>query len=268
MANRWTKDEDLLIINNYLKIKNKDISNILNRTIDAVQQRAAKLGLSTNHGRVNKHFVDSNYFENLNIENCYWAGFIAADGCINKRKMSKSLAIGLQKLDREHLEKFKSNISFSGNITEISRKAFSEEKTYHLSRLEIFDTKICDDLERNFNIISNKSLILQPPNLTGDLALSYICGYSDGDGSIGWGKSATCISGKYFIWQMAGTYQVLDWIKTKITEFCSPSCDISIIKSNNIFTLRYSGKEANRICSLFHKFNLPYLERKWRKIYE
>ena len=62
-----------------------------------------------------QHNVNDDFFNNPNILNCYWAGFIAADGCIGRRN-NNVLSIGLSSKDKQHLETFKNNINFSGPI--------------------------------------------------------------------------------------------------------------------------------------------------------
>ena len=54
-----------------------------------------------------KYNLNDSFFshENLTIDSCYWAGFIAADGNIAKNK--KQITISLQHDDKTHLIKFK-----------------------------------------------------------------------------------------------------------------------------------------------------------------
>ena len=57
-----------------------------------------------------KYNVNDNFFEKTDVLNCYWAGFIAADGCIIEGKKQNQLSIGLAKKDFNHLNLFKNDI--------------------------------------------------------------------------------------------------------------------------------------------------------------
>jgi hypothetical protein len=57
--------------------------------------------------------LNTAYFSEPTIRNSYWAGFIAADGCLTRKG---ALRIALSIKDREHLEKLKSELNFSGPI--------------------------------------------------------------------------------------------------------------------------------------------------------
>ncbi len=49
---KWTTEEDQLVLDKYHKIPNSDLSLLLNRTIDAIQQRGIKLGFAPSAKRV------------------------------------------------------------------------------------------------------------------------------------------------------------------------------------------------------------------------
>jgi hypothetical protein len=120
---------------------------------------------------------DENFFSVPNILNSYWAGFIAADGCI-RGYHDHYLSLGLSKKDISHLEKFKRDLRLSNKITIYDK---------HNSCITgLSSNKICDDLKNNFNITPRKSKTLKPPNIKNKTnILSFIAGYIDGDGSVG-----------------------------------------------------------------------------------
>ena len=103
---RWTKIEDMILIQNYT-IKNiEELQTLLpNRSKKAIFSRASSLGL--------KHYTyDKNYFGEINTHNkAYWVGFLSADGYITtKYRWGVELKIDdithLEKLNNE-LKKFK-----------------------------------------------------------------------------------------------------------------------------------------------------------------
>jgi hypothetical protein len=81
---RWTENEDNLITMNYAKTPIEHLCNLLpKRTKSAIRTRAKKLGASLRAGEKQRIYsVNENYFASPTIDNCYWAGYIAADGCL------------------------------------------------------------------------------------------------------------------------------------------------------------------------------------------
>lgn len=264
---KWTDIEDTIIKENYSSTHAKKLLLLLpDRTANSIRIRARYLSVPGKIYSPRLYSINSNYFEVPNLQNCYWAGFIAADGCIYQRYNSKILSIGLQASDLCHLERFKNDTEFEGKIS--SSKPKIKDKEYFCRKIEIHDDKICDDLTNNFKITQRKSLVLQPPNLIGNLALAYICGYSDGDGSMMWRTVEDCLNHKSFKWSFAGTYDVLNWCKNILDIHFQYKNNIQICKTGNICTFSYNGYKAIEMCKELHKLDLPYLKRKWDKIYE
>ena len=135
-----------------------------------------------------KYNVNDCFFETPNIVNCYYAGFIAADGCIRKYKgkfvETYSLSFGLSIKDKDFLIKFLNTINYEGTIR------YYENKGRKYVGVEIKSNKICEDLRNNFNITERKTHTLCPPSLFGkNLIDAFICGYIDGDGSVYFSKN-------------------------------------------------------------------------------
>lgn len=195
----------------------------------------------------NPHF-NQDYFAVPNLENSYWAGFIAADGCIYRRaKGTRTLSIGLQLKDKQHLINLKSRIG-AGSLSDV--KHYNENgRTYHSVTFLVYSDKICNDLGSNFNIYPQKSLTLSPPTLKGDLALAYIAGYIDGDGSYTRSNNRPVIS-------IVGTAEVLQWI-----------ANIAGVEKNprnhkNIHEMTLHGNDAINVRKSFEQLDLPLLDRK------
>ncbi len=110
------------------------------------------------------------YFSNPNTErSAYWAGFIAADGCIvDYTNRQHTVKIGLSNIDTSHLEKL--NIG-------IPVRLYRNE-----CWVEIPSNKIVKDLLK-YNITPRKSLtLLFPTNIRNKYIHHFIRGYIDGDG--------------------------------------------------------------------------------------
>lgn len=143
------------------------------------------------------HTHNDYFFKDDNELSFYWAGFIAADGCIGQRTKSKNgiktlsesyaLSMGLGVKDKEHVEKFKNHIQTTAPIgIYLVKHSVQNPKWNDTEKAEIKITsqKIFTDLMR-FNITQRKSLTCTFPEWTLDNKLlnHFMRGYFDGDGS-------------------------------------------------------------------------------------
>lgn len=187
-----------------------------------------------------------NFFSKPNLLNSYWAGFIAADGCIDDTKYSKKLKITLAHKDRNHLFRLKKYINYSGKIYR-----------HQFSVIELVSNKLCEDLRKNFNITPRKSLTLKPPKgLTKRQTLAYIIGYIDGDGYIGVIDNTKRI-------KILGTKFVLNWIRKQLLQHEKQLTDVKKY-DKNVYTFYIYGKKASNITKLLNSIKVPKLKRKWR----
>ena len=180
----------------------------------------------------------ADFFSIPTIENCYWAGFIAADGCISSPEgRSKRLSFNLARTDKDHLVKFQKSVG-AGKIYD------TESVSYFLHS----DT-VCNDLEKVFKITPRKTFTLEPPDLSGDFATAFIAGLIDGDGSYTKNGNRPTLS-------LVGNKEMLFWVKESL------SLENNIFKTGNIYGIAVHGDKAILIRQRFHKLNLPLLERK------
>jgi hypothetical protein len=202
---------------------------------------------------LNKH-----YFSVPNLENCYWAGFIAADGCLWTR--GDAVEISLQEADVDHLKLLAKHVGFNGPI-EKCKHAGSFPTTQCRYRLTFYKSQVWHkDLGVNFNVTPRKSLTLQPPPLSGEFALAFIIGYIDGDGCFSY-----CKRDHLNIFTVDGTQQMLEWIKTIFdNEF--PSNNISVVRQSTKgkqCIYRFSGERADRMKNKLSQLQTPKMYRKW-----
>lgn len=139
--------------------------------------------------------VDDFFFNIPNELNSYYAGFIAADGCICSRNRDKrTLKIGLSSKDSKWLKTFKEKIKSESPI-----KNRIQKKIYEITEISITSKQIVDDLKSNFNVVPRKSLILEPPFIKEqNLKYAFICGYIDGDDTIFLSKRKNGINKTFF----------------------------------------------------------------------
>jgi hypothetical protein len=106
------------------------------------------------------------------MESAYWAGFLAADGCVDKNRIRLYLGI----IDVGHLHKFKAFLK--------SRHKVAESTNYNRCSFEFSNKTIRSDLESLYLITPRKSLVLEFPEISEELLPHFIRGYFDGDGTL------------------------------------------------------------------------------------
>ena len=242
---KWTEEEVEIIISNYNKITYKEINKLLpTRTVFQIRNKANYMGLCSQNN-LRKYSVNKQYFKKLNVQNCYWGGFIAADGNI----YNKRLSIGLAHKDKHLLEKLVENMQYTNPV-----KEYKDRVSVTLNCQEVVN-----DLRENFNIVERKSNTLLPPTklIEEKLILSFIKGVIDGDGSV-WGKRLV----------VYGTKPLLDWIKVNFDNII-PKSNYKIAEVRHIKRYLYyysiSGKRFEFICNKFLSLNTYQLDRKWNK---
>lgn len=223
------------------------------------------------------YIFDEDFWKNITPLTCYWAGFIAADGCLLNIKnksggLSKRFTLSLSTKDLKHLELFKKTIKSSHPIKFYQKKSPSSDNMTYQCFLSInCAEKWFEDLEKNFNIVPNKTHILPPPNiLNKELEFSYLIGYIDGDGHITvpdhkvFGKSLT-------IGLSSSSIKILSYFEELIEKHfpynrLSKKRNInSACESGNCKRYSLAGIKAAQIFNALKDFDLPKLDRKWGK---
>lgn len=276
VCKRWTEEEHELLRQTYCRhsrIANiKNIHNVLpRRQVKSIYNRGKLLGLSRHY----IHSANLEFFADPNLLNSYWAGFIAADGCVTAKQTVK---ISLHTKDRGHLENFVKDVDFTGLVTDQIRvrsdKAFGKNSpTIESSTVSISCAPSwIIDLDRNFQVTRRKSLTLEPPlALNLECSLAFIAGYFDGDGSV-------CIrnmKGKYLRLAISfvGTKAVLEWIKTVLEDFIPlqerEGCKVQQKNprwnepgENPLYSYSLTGRRALILGQKFLELSIPLLERK------
>lgn len=208
--------------------------------------------------------VNQNFFDEPNLLNYYWAGFIAADGCVRGHPRNQ-LRIKLQFRDRNHLSQFSHDCLFEGGVKD------TPDKTQ--SYVEICGVKnwVCT-LKENFNIIPNKTHVLEPPNLVVlEHMWSYIIGLIDGDGSI-YFEIDRSLKPRIRL-SFNGTESVLVWVRTLFDSYFpqrkkryNPSQVLKRPGTKTTYNYRLSGERAIESLSFLSNFDVPKLYRKWSKV--
>lgn len=265
----WTKEEEDLIrdLSNKMSFKEME-KHIIGRAADSIKVRASKLKIKNNfvHKKYNKN---ESFWETPSPINCYWAGFIAADGCINENK--NFLAIEISIMDIAHLEKFKEQTGFTGKITQRQVRYSGDENspTTTAVALRIHSCeKWINDMKKNFNLCQNKTRVLRGPNLDDDyLKLCFLLGFLDGDGCLCWVKDKK--EGYPLIKFTSSSLSILNWIK----EFMDKHFKVSFLKIDpknsikpykNHLIYKIIGLRAAKFFEFASEIDVPKLDRKWK----
>lgn len=266
MINSWSSEEisklkQLMGIMSFEKMTNQ----FSKRTKMSLVHKADKLGLSNNY-HPRQYYFNEEFWKELDLINCYFGGYLAADGYIDKR----SVLLSLSTKDLSVSEELKRVSGYTGPIKTYFRKNYKKETLKRVSTLGINTVgRWITDLEKHFNIVPAKSLILKPPQLLNDLLIfSYLIGYIDGDGWIILKKDGRPILGI-----VSGSYNLIYWIKNFLDKYfpigvrndknskIAQGTKKGIKK--NCFYFTFSGSKAAKIIDFLRQFPIFKLDRKW-----
>jgi len=220
--------------------------------LESIRKHFIKLGID--YDKRKKFYQNDNFFSVDNEKSWYWAGFIAADG--NIEKGSNRIKIELSTKDKRHLEKFRDDIESNYEIRDkvkINIPKLKKEK-YSYSRIRFNSDKMVKGLKR-FGICPAKSLIYKIPEniINHNLFPHFLRGLIDGDGSVDTGI------------MLCGSHESMN----QIYNFLCNKLDIPKIKSGfkvigSISIMKFSKMEsAKKIINYCYKNPTVYLDRKY-----
>ncbi len=200
---------------------------------------------------------DTTFFQNVNEKSAYWAGWIAADGNIDKKHFG--LKANISKKDSIIFDRLIEDIGYSGHIIKSSKP---NQVSLHISNFKR-NAMLLKDI---YNITPRKSFTLQPPKLFSiNHIKAFIVGYIDGDGCIRYRKNGNKLE---ILLDIVGTKELLEWIKQIFNSVIPPIRSPLKLRhhGNNIYSYRITGKRAARILMWLNEVPVKKLERKWEKI--
>lgn len=245
-----------LLRERYLTHSLSELASLLGVSISTVSTTMRRLGLTKTKS------LNNSFFNSENLLGCYWAGFLAADGCVRKQKKSdgRELSISLQEKDVNQIIQLKKDIeAYDFDLVYSQRGHNKTGKMTGQYAIYLTISKQCfEDLSNNFSIVPVKSLTLLPPKISNHQnKLAFIKGYIDGDGCIVKHKNSS-----YVEVSCLGTFELLSWIAKTLNLTNQP---LKKDKNNdkNTFRLNIKNSVAKAV-----KNSIPYrgLERKWDKI--
>ena len=244
----------------------------LNTTEHAVRARLIEYNIHMKSvGGQHLYECDDNFFSHDTPESFYWAGFIAADGCVRSGKKS-GILLAIVIKDTGHLDKFKRIIGYSGPIHKYTIKDnyFRGRilKKSEFENITIHSSKIFNDLSR-FNIVPRKTKVYFIPEWLENhhLVSHFLRGYVDGDGCWSEGGGGRRHS---LILSCCGTKKCINSIVKIFSENCGTDGNKTIFFDNYIYNVYYSGNlQLIRLRDFLYKdsYELIYMDRKKKIAY-
>lgn len=231
------------------------------RSRRAVCTQAGRLGLGGSYMHAANHL----FFEEPTPLASYWAGFIAADGCICPK--NNSIVISLCADDAAHLERFRQDVGYAGPVRMWTATGGYKPGAMYAGVSVYAVPEWLSALADNYRIGPRKTKTLMPPELNETNSAAYIAGFLDGDGSIhaslnSWSPGSLTIS-------VGGRRAILEWIKAWF-DLWAPRrynirpANVSKVK-RNFWHYGVSGGRATAIWEKFSAMGLPLMQRKWGK---
>jgi hypothetical protein len=198
---------------------------------------------------------DRRFFASMNEDSAYWAGFLAADGCLSPRR--RMVQVYLARRDRGHLEKLAAALGYTGSIVDSKPVNNFAPDGAALSRITLCHAReMIEDLNQHFRVTPRKTYNLEPPVLPRPFARHFLRGLVDGDGSIY--RNAR----NYLCVALRGTVSILEWAKRQVDEVCPHFRAAQVVYSGGYPEYRVGASRAEKLCLWLYADAHTSLDRK------
>lgn len=228
----------------------------LRRTLGSMNQKCKRLGLQFNGWEhVNRRIiVNDQFFTELSVRSAYWAGLLAADGCV-----SKDVTIELKVVDEVVLQQFMSELGHTGVLMYRTMANVDGRGLY--AALRFRSRQITDDLREKYRITPRKSLTLGPPELKNtEHILAYICGLFEGDGHIKISERNGLMA------QICtGSLELINWLQQMMLGL-EVKCSFRQVDTQafKLYELTWCGGNAERLLNALTGAVDGAMDRKWK----
>lgn len=215
-----------------------------------------------------KYSFNKDFFKEETEKAFYWAGFIAADGCvrIKKSKYSQLPTLEIVSADHEHLIKFMSDID---TVKPVYRSVYGyskiDNRKLYRSHISLHSENILNDLDNKFNIRPKKTHNHDfPLNIKEHFMLRhFLRGYFDGDGGFYLNTSGDTTQ---MTVRICGTIEFLTDFKECIEEGADIVSASKPYMYNGQGALNYCGNRmVSRIAHFLYDDSDVYLDRKLKQ---
>jgi hypothetical protein len=204
-----------------------------------------------NGGNSRKNTFDYGFFDELTPKTAYWAGFIFADGNINKSGYATTVSLELGCADKNHLQQFVQDINYSGEIRTRARKP-RDMVSISLAHWGLDATLL------KWGVIPRKSYNFIPPEIPTDLLPHFLRGWVDGDGNVVADKFKERIV-------ITGNQLALEWFQKTMVELgYKGTSKINSLTRTKAVQLWFRGNlQTREVMGILQAGTSFGLERKW-----
>lgn len=240
---------------NYLELKNTGITRAqIAEKFNMPDWKLKKLIATNRWGKIAPTIGNETLFDEYDEYSCYWAGFLAADGCVDSKNR---IRVMLKYDDITHLEKFR-------DILESTHTISSNTDKYNRCSLEFTNPYIREILELNYNIIPNKTDKLQLPSIPLKYMRHYIRGYFDGDGSICESYSnKNSVTASLYATFCSGSLEFSKALFKYLQEYLGLGGHYQEFNTANKWQLKYNTNDAKILLKYMYENSNVYLDRKY-----
>lgn len=241
---------------NYLEIKQTGVSRAAMAEYFGIPDwKLKKLIAANGWGTKRPTIGNEGGFDEYSEESCYWAGFLAADGCVDTKHRVRVM---LKYDDINHLEKLKSFLQSTHAIS-------SNTDKYNRCSFEITSAHICDMLELNFNIVPNKTDKLKfPTHIPNKYLVHYLRGYFDGDGSICESFSnKNSITATIYATFASGCREFSERLFSYLNTTIGLGGHLQEFTDSIKWQLKYNTNDAKTLLTYMYEDSNVYLDRKY-----
>lgn len=214
-----------------------------------------KMGVNANRGGgVRRYPLNESFFDALDMENkAYWAGFIAADGCVS----GGVLIVGLVSTDAAHLDKLRVALGTTRPLKMRPRRNMPGTDV----ELRASSNRLVTALGQ-YGIVPHKSHIIKPWDGPKELMCHYWRGVVDGDGWINRRKTSTG-------WSMGvcGSRAMVDGFREYVCGLVATKAQVGSIAS--IYRFEIGGRQiVSTVVRDLYAGATVYLDRKYARALE
>ncbi len=240
---------------NYLEYKNQGLSRLKISEIFGVTENQLKKIIAKNGwGAKKPNISNESCFDDYSEESCYWAGFIAADGCVDAKNR---LRVMLNYDDLAHLEKLRKFLGSTHKISENTDK-------YYRASLEVTSPHIVDVLELNFNVVPNKTDKYILPKMPDIFFKHFLRGYFDGDGCICESFSnKNSVTATLYTTFASGSSVFSEQLFEKLKSTLGLGGSLQKFSDSNKWQLKYNTNDSITLLTYMYSNSIVYLDRKF-----
>jgi hypothetical protein len=262
----WTPEEETLLrdlIKHGFRFVEMPVF-LTRRSARAIESHAHELGL---HSGVPATRLSKNeeFWTTPNPINCYYAGWIAADGSLQNVKR-QTLSLACEITDEPQLKAFVAACGWTGDLQYILKKSpKSDNEAIHCAARISACKQWNADLQRVFNLAQNKTYRLAPPFLGSDyLMFCYLIGLLDGDGAVSISKT----NNQLHIAYGSASARIVEWVQSFVEEkipfqIRSKPQRIAHLLNGGYHHYVVRGLRAVKLVELARRMSIPRFARKW-----